>query len=197
MGTKSPPMKLRDYHRVERPRERLAKLGPRSLKDEELLALLLRTGYSGKNVLDLSKEILRRHPDGGLRRASFEKLSKLKGIGPSRAATLVAAFELAERLSGEGEEPILDTPKKAAERLAWLRGKKQEHFAAIYLNARQQAVRSETVFIGTLSASLVHPREVFAPALDSPEFGRMLDSMRGRRIQPAPERKPRNYPKAE
>lgn len=161
-------MKLSDLtHRVDRPREKLEKLGPAALKDEELLALLLRTGYAGKNVLELSRELLRRLPDGGLRKAGFEELRALKGVGPSRAAVLVAAFELASRLSGEPQEPVLDSPLKAAERLFWMRAKKQEHFAALYLNARHQAVKQETIFIGTLSSSLVHPREVFAPALET------------------------------
>jgi DNA repair protein RadC len=160
-------MKLSDLsHRVDRPREKLEKLGPSALKDDELLALLLRTGYSGKNVLELSRELLRRLPEGALRKASFQELKGLKGVGASRAATLIAAFELASRLSDEPQEPVLDSPQKAAERLSWMRSKRQEHFAALYVNARHQALKQETIFIGTLSSSLVHPREVFAPALE-------------------------------
>jgi DNA repair protein RadC len=161
-------MKLSDLtHRVDRPREKLEKLGASALKDDELLALLLRTGYQGKNVLELSREVLRKLPSGSLRKAAFADLKAMKGVGASRAATLVAAFELAGRLSDEPLEPVLDTPQKAAEKLSWMRGKKQEHFAALYLNARHQALRQETIFIGTLSSSLVHPREVFAPALET------------------------------
>jgi DNA repair protein RadC len=160
-------MRLSDLtHRVDRPREKLEKLGPSALKDDELLALLLRTGYAGKNVLELSRELLRRHPDGGLRKLKFEELKALKGVGASRASTLLAAFELAERLSDKPQEPVLDSPQKAADRLRWMRSLKQEHFAALYLNARHQAIFEDTIFKGTLSSSLVHPREVFAPALE-------------------------------
>jgi len=160
-------VKLREVHRVERPRERIERLGAQALKDEELLALLLRTGYKGKNVLELSKDLLRRHPDGSLTRLPFEKLKAVKGVGRSRAAALLAAFELAGRMAETSPEPVLDAPQKVADRFAWMRTKRQEHFAALYLNARRQVIREETVFIGTLSASLVHPREVFAPALEA------------------------------
>lgn len=160
-------MKLRDYYRVERPREKLERVGPGSLKDEELLALLFRTGYVGKNVLELAREVLRRHPNGSLKGIPYHRLKSLKGVGVSRAAALVAAFELADRLSNRTDEPVLDTLQKAADRLAWMRDRRQEHFVALYLNARHQVLRQETVFIGTLSASLVHPREVFAPAIEN------------------------------
>src|SRR5258706_8867373 len=101
-------MRLSDLtHRVDRPREKLEKLGPAALKDDELLALLLRTGYAGKNVLELSRELLRRHPDGGLRKLGFNELKKLKGVGASRAATLLAAFELTGRFSDGPQEPVL------------------------------------------------------------------------------------------
>lgn len=159
-------MKLSDFHRVERPREKLEQRGPAVLKDEELLALLLRTGYVGKNVVELSRDLLRKHPDGALKKLDFKTLRSIKGVGVSRAATLVAAFELAQRFSDDPQQAVLDAPSRAAERLEWMRDKRQEHFAAIYLNARHQAVHQETVFIGTLSASLVHPREVFAPGLE-------------------------------
>ena len=159
-------MRLMDMHRVERPREKLERAGPEAMKDEELLALLLRTGYAGKNVLDLSRELLSRHA-GRLPKAGFKELSGLKGVGPSRAGTILAAFELARRLTGEaGLDPVLDSPAKAVEHMADLRKKKQEHFLALYLNARNQKIHQETLFIGTLSSSLVHPREVFAPAIE-------------------------------
>ncbi len=159
-------MKLMDMHRVERPREKLARAGPGAMKDEELLALLLRTGYSGKNVLDLSREMIRRHGEK-LARLGFDELAELKGVGSSRAGTIVAAFELARRLSPDAApETVYDAPSKAVEHLAGLRRLKQEHFLALYLNARNHKLHEQTLFIGTLSSSLVHPREVFAPAIE-------------------------------
>jgi len=159
-------MMLRDLHAVERPRERLAELGPAALKDEELLAILLRTGYKGKDVLALARDILRRFPDGKLRQADFATLRDIPGMGASRAGALVAALELADRLGQHGAmAPVLDSPRRVLDQIASLRGKRQEHFLALYLDARNRLLAQELISVGTLTASLVHPREVFAPAL--------------------------------
>jgi len=157
---------LRDLHPVERPREKLARSGPEALSDQELLALILRTGYSGRSVMDLAAALLRDFP-GGLPGAGFPALRRVKGVGRSRAAALVAAFELARRFSGrQDHRPVLDCPARVLEAVPGaVRSGRKEHLLAFYLNARSQLVGQETVSIGTLSASLVHPREVFSPAV--------------------------------
>lgn len=159
-------MLLRDLHPVERPRERLERCGPEALSDAELLALVLRTGYKGRAVTEVAADALRALP-GGLGKAGFSDLSRLKGVGPSRAAALVAAFELARRAGGAGDaRPVLDSPARVLDQIpAAVRAGKKEHLLAFYVNARSQLVHQETVSIGTLSASLVHPREVFQPAV--------------------------------
>ena len=159
-------MLLRDLHPVERPRERLWRCGPEALSDEELLAVVLRTGYRGKSALEVSAAALRALPQG-LTKAGLNELSKLKGVGPSRAAALAAAFELGRRGAAAGDgRPVLDSPSRVLEHVpADVRTGRKEHFLAFYLNARSQLLHRETVSIGTLSASLVHPREVFAPAI--------------------------------
>ena len=91
-----PRVLLRDLHPVERPREKLARSGPEALSDQELLALVLRTGYSGRGVMDLAAALLEEFP-GGLPAAGFAALRRVKGVGRARAAALVAAFELARR----------------------------------------------------------------------------------------------------
>ncbi len=159
-------MILADIHPVERPREKLARSSPEALSDQELLALILRTGYAGRNVLELAGSVLQAHPEG-LGRADYRSLAGLKGMGESRAASLVAALELGRRWSGSRDlRPVLDRPERVLEQTpASVRSGRKEHLLAFYLNARSQMLHSETVSVGTLSASLVHPREVFAPAI--------------------------------
>lgn len=159
-------MLLRDLHPVERPRERLARSGPEALSDADLLALVLRTGYKGRAVTQVAADALKALP-GGLGKAGYRDLARLKGVGPSRAAALVAAFELARRAgSGSDGRPVLDSPGRVLEQVPQaVRSGKKEHLLAFYVNARSQLIHQETVSIGTLSASLVHPREVFSPAV--------------------------------
>ena len=158
-------MLLRDLHPVERPRERLARLGPEALGDAELLALVLRTGYKGLGVLELAAEIAARFPKG-LAQTGLRELSGLKGMGVSRAASLVAAFELGRRAKDADGRPVLDSPGRVLEHVSpAMRAGRKEHLLAFYVNARSQLIHQETVSIGTLSASLVHPREVFSPAI--------------------------------
>jgi DNA repair protein RadC len=153
-------------HPVEKPRERLARGGASVLKDEELLAVLLRTGYAGKDVLSLSREIAKKYPGKKLFELTFKELASIKGIGGTRAATLLAAWELATRhgTSSDGK-PVIQTPTDVCDQVTDIRARKKEHFVVLYLNTRNQLLHREFVSIGTLNASLVHPREVFLPAI--------------------------------
>lgn len=161
-------MRISELHRAERPRERLSAQGPAALGDAELLAILLRTGYAGCGAVDLARDLLRRHPAGALARLSLVKLRKIKGMGLSRAAMIVAAVELAKRWTGSDadREASLDNPARVCDFLLDIRGQRKEHFVAFYLNARHRLLHRETVSIGTLTVSLVHPREVFSPAVE-------------------------------
>jgi DNA repair protein RadC len=153
-------------HRIEKPREKLARGGTGVLKDEELLAILLRTGYAGKDVLALSRELTRRFPGKKLFELSYKELSSIKGIGGTRAATLLAAWELAQRHGSNGNGlPTITTPDDACAQVTEIRKRNKENFLVLYLNTRNQLLHKEFVSIGTLNASLVHPREVFEPAL--------------------------------
>jgi len=161
-------MLIHDMHPVERPREKLERLGPEALSEAELLALILRTGYAGRGVTELAEELLTAFPEG-LGRAGFQSLKRFKGMGESRAAAVAACWELARRHSGAPDaRPVLDSAQRVAQHIpAAVRSGRKEHFVAFYLNARSQLLHFETVSIGTLSASLVHPREVFGPAISS------------------------------
>ncbi len=150
------------------PREKLAEKGPAALKDYELMAILMRTGTSGKDVMQISKEILKKFPTKKLLALDYAKLSKINGIGPGKASLLLAAFELTKRaLEVEDNNlPTINSAKDAMAQLQELRAAKKEHFVVLYLNARNQLIHKEAISVGTLNASLIHPREVFKPAVD-------------------------------
>jgi len=160
--------KIKDLPRHEMPREKLIEKGVDSLRDDELMAILLRTGVEGKDVMKVSSEILTKFPKKKLLSLDFETLSKIKGIGPGKACLLLSAFELTKRaLEVENNSlPTISSAKDAVAQLQELRTAKKEHFVVLYLNARNQLIKKETISIGTLNANLVHPREVFKPAIE-------------------------------
>lgn len=160
--------KIKDLPKHEQPREKLIEKGVENLRDSELMAVLLRTGIKGKNVLKVSEEILNKFPKKKLLALDFEKLSKIKGIGEGKACLLLAAFELTKRALNveDNNLPTINNAKDAVAQLQELRTAKKEHFIVLYLNARNQLIYKETISIGILNASFVHPREVFKPAID-------------------------------
>ncbi len=160
-------MKIKDLPKIERPREKLIAKGAENLKDSELLAILLRTGTTGKNVIEIASQILSKYSKKRLLQMTYEDLSKIGGIDSAKATTLLAAFELSKRALEVNDTnlPVINTPKDAAAQLTDMRDLKKEHFVVLYLNAKNQLVHKETISMGTLNANLVHPREVFEPAL--------------------------------
>ena len=160
-------MKIKDLPKVDRPREKLISKGPQNLKDEELLAILLRTGREGKNVLEVAKQVLNRHSKKRLLKLAYEDLVKIKGIDSAKACTILAAGELAKRALKVQDEslPIVQSVKDVVLQVSYLREKTREHLMAIYLNARNELLFRKHVFAGTLNANLVHPREIFQEAL--------------------------------
>lgn len=150
-----------------RPREKLVEKGASALTDRELLAILLRTGTAKHSALELAAEILRKHKLSKLLVLGLADLTKINGIGPDKAVTILAAFELTRRATAtfDNSLPVIQSPQDAIDQLTDVRNKKKEHFVALYLNARSELIHQETISIGTLTRSLVHPREVFAPAL--------------------------------
>jgi len=161
-------MKMQDIPKIERPREKLIKKGSKNLKDEELLAILLRTGREGKNVLELAKQILRKYSKKRLLKMGYEYLVRIKGVNSAKACTILAAQELVKRALRVEEEtlPIISSAKDAILQFSELRERSREHLAALYLNARNEMLFKTHLFIGTLNANLVHPREIFENALD-------------------------------
>jgi len=161
--------RIKDLPSHRKPREKLEEMGEESLKDEELLAIVLRAGYRGKNVLELARYLLSRYGWEGLSKLSIEELTRIKGMGKVKAATVKALFEIAKRMNNkENTLPVLDSPRKVVDLLWEFRDRKKEYFIALYLNARNELVGKEEVSVGTLEESLVHPREVFRPIFTIP-----------------------------
>jgi len=161
---------IKSWPEEERPRERLYRYGPASLSHAQLLALLLGTGRHRRRAVDLAMELLARYR-GELRelaRASVSELCRLPGVGRAKAARIAAAAELGRRLQAvplkEGE-PIRKSRDVFEACHPVLRDLDREVFLVVLLNGRHRVIRSVTVSQGSLTACLVHPREVFAPAL--------------------------------
>jgi DNA repair protein RadC len=153
----------------DRPRERLEALGPAALSDAELIALLLRTGNRGGDSLAVANDLLERQGGlQGLSRAASSELGRSTGIGPAKTASVRAALEVGRRLAGRrlSAGSVIRSPSDVYRHFhPSLRDARQERFVVVLLDARQRVLRSEVISQGTLTASLVHPREVFRPAL--------------------------------
>ena len=158
-----------DLPRSERPRERLARLGAESLSEQELLACVLGRGIAGESVLVTARRLLAAFGSlRGIAAASVEQLSTVHGIGPAKAAQLKAAVEVARRITPgpTAARPLIDSAEAAAELLRpYLLDKSKEHVVALLLDNRHRLIRLAPVSIGSLSASLVHPRELFKDAI--------------------------------
>ncbi|MCL5666774.1 MAG: DNA repair protein RadC [Patescibacteria group bacterium] len=158
-------MKIKDLPKIERPREKLAKYGAGKLSDSELLAILLRSGGKGTNVVELSRKILQKFPECKLANAGLEDLKNIYGLGLSKACEIIACFELGRRLLKDKKAVLILSPREVWEQLKDIRNNKKEHFAVFFLNTQNQEIAREIVSMGTLNASLIHPREVFEPAV--------------------------------
>jgi DNA repair protein RadC len=160
---------IREMPKVERPREKLIEKGVENLKDEELLAILLRTGTKEKSALDLAKQILRKFSKKKFQKLNYEDLIKIKGIDEAKATTILAAIELTKRILKIGEEtlPKIESVKDVVAQFSYLREKQREHLTALYLNARNEVVFKKHLFVGTLDANICHPREIFKYAIEN------------------------------
>jgi len=161
--------RLKDQPASERPRERLVARGPDALTHAELIAILLRTGLKGANVVQVGQNLLQKFGSlNALALAPVDELCAVDGIGRDKAATLVAAFALARRMEQERREesPVLDNPATVVSFMRETnRLKNVESFQVLLLNTRKRLLRAEDISEGTLDTLLVHPREVFRSAI--------------------------------
>lgn len=161
-------VKLKELPVLERPRERLINVGVENLSDEEILAIILKTGSKEMSVKNLSSYIL--SSLGGienLKNINYHEVKKIKGIGEAKACTLVALSEIARRMNRKIASIIgtkLNTPLKIFEYYKSKINNDQEQFYCIYLDASKKVIEEKLLFIGTANYSLVHPRDVFKEA---------------------------------
>jgi len=159
---------LKSWPEDERPRERLLKHGAAALSDAQLLAIVIRSGKGGRTAVDLGRELLEKFGDlAGISQAGISEICEVKGIGPAKAAEIKAAIELGRR----HQKPTLAGASFCASAdvagyfLPRLRDAKREEFRCVLLDTKNRVIRDETVSIGSLTASLVHPRDTFKTAV--------------------------------
>ena len=163
--------RITDLDEAERPRERLAKHGPQTLSNAELLAILLRVGVQGENAVQMGNRLLR--DLGGLQgihRAAYDDVCQQHGIGPAKAAQIKAAVELGRRLSIESPEdrPAIHSPGDAAALVQYeMSGLEQEELRVMLLDIRNRVDKILTVYKGSLNASFVRVGELFKTAIRS------------------------------
>lgn len=152
-----------DRRKDLRPREKLQARGAESLSDYELLMAIIGSGNSRADVTKIARDLLKiLRCDRVL---AMETVRSVTGVGAAKASEIVASFELAKRYLLESEQPIIDSPEKAVAQLADIRDKKQEYFVCLTLDGANRLIAKRVISIGTLTSSLVHPREVFADAI--------------------------------
>jgi len=157
-------MSLKDKNPLDRPREKMKSRGASALSDLELLMAIIGSGVGNHDVTEISRNIKKLIGKYGVDIPRFE-LEKVLGLGEAKISEILAAFELARRHLIPADAPIIDSPEKAVEQLKDIRDKKQEYFVCLTLDGANRLIAKRVISIGTLTASLVHPREVFADAI--------------------------------
>jgi DNA repair protein RadC len=156
-------MKIKLLSKIDLPREKLQKYGVAKLANYELLAILLGSGIAEVNVLQLAKQILQTIAKIGKEKMTIENLCEIKGLGQAKAAQIIAVIELAKRLSVGA--PEIMSAEDVWQLCVDIRDSKREHLVAFYLDTQNRLIERQIIFIGTLNASIVHPREIFEPAI--------------------------------
>jgi DNA repair protein RadC len=164
-----PVYRISDLAVEERPRERLAQLGPQALSAAELLAILLRVGVPGENAVQVGQRLLNEFKGlAGLQRAPFEELCNQHGIGEAKAAQIKAAIELGGRLRllAPDERPTINSPADAAALVSYeMSALEQEHLRVILLDTRNGVLDIVEIYKGSVNSSQVHVGELFKPAI--------------------------------
>jgi DNA repair protein RadC len=163
---------VKELPQDDRPREKLLLRGAQSLSDAELVAILLRTGRQGKSVVEIARELINSEKNlAMLATKSVKSLTKIKGIGNDKAATLGAAFEISRRILSQSKwqsDKKITSPQDVAEIfIPLLRDDNKEKFIVVCLNSANKIIKYEIISVGNLNSSVVHPREIFKVAIDN------------------------------
>jgi DNA repair protein RadC len=148
------------------PREKLNKKGAGALSDTELLQAIIGSGGKGNDFRQIARNLNAVINKIGIENLTIGDVKAIKGVGAAKATVVFAALEFCRRKLQKQDRPVIDSADAAAKQLDFLRNKKQEHFVLLTLDGARRLINVHTVTIGTLTASLVHPREVFAPAME-------------------------------
>lgn len=168
--------KIKELAYNDRPREKLETFGSSNLTNEELMAIVLRSGIKNINVLSIAREILMHYDLLELDDTKIYELASIKGVGKTKAITLIAAIELGRRSMSSNKEKIQiryseDIYKHYASDIIYA---KQEHLKAIFLDTKKYVIKVKTMFVGTVNASTVHPRDIFREAVSCNAVGIIL-----------------------
>lgn len=160
-------VKIKDIPKIDRPRERFLQKGPDALSKSDLLAILLGSGIKGKNVQKLAQQIIKKFGKNFLN-ITVKDLQDISGIGQAKALQIVSAISLVKRFHEEGAatDIIIKNSKDVLSVVYDLQDKKKEYLVCLYLNARNALIKKEIISVGLLDKSLVHPREIFHPAIE-------------------------------
>ena len=159
-------MKITDLAPENRPRERLQHEGATALSTAELLAIILKSGTKKENILEISNRLISKYGLQNLSQCSLQQLQQQYGIGPARSSQIVALFELHKRMDFNQEKKKIACAKDVAEiYLPKVRHLQKEQFIAAYLDSKNNLITDETITVGILNSSLIHPREVFHGAI--------------------------------
>jgi DNA repair protein RadC len=168
-STSQPTYRITDLHESDRPRERLASLGPQALSNAELIAILLRVGVKGENAVTVGQRLLKTFGGlGGLHRAPFTELMRQHGLGEAKASQIKAAIELGRRLTLESpeERPTINSPADAAALVAYeMSALEQEHLRVILLDRRNRILETVEIYKGSVNSSQVRVGEIFKEAI--------------------------------
>lgn len=166
-------MKLTELKKIELPREKMEKYGAKRLKTFELLAIVLGSGIKGSNVLELARKIEKLIAQKSINNVTIDDLCKIRGLGKTKAIQVLSVISLVDRLGNEHGTELL-SGKDIWNLCADFRSSKKEHMIAFYLDTQQKLIERRVISVGTLDASLLHPREVFESALQLSAAGVIL-----------------------
>jgi DNA repair protein RadC len=163
-------VRMKDLPLLGRPREKMVSGSPKNLTEAELLAILLGTGTTGKNVIALSESLLKKYPGKKISQVSFDELIKISGVGKSKASRILSAFELGERFFAPSAltKSIIRSVDDVLQQVRDIADKRQEYLLVLYLNARHELLQKEVVGMGTINNLRLTPREIFSPAFQTP-----------------------------